>query len=208
MKTTLYLIRHGKTEATEKHVYCGWTDLPLSETGREETRRMKEEGKYDFVPDIIYTSGMKRTNETAGIVFPGREFRVETDLMEMNFGAYEMRGYEELKEVPSYIAWIEDEEGKVPCEDGESTGEFYARCNACIMRILSDLAFEDREEAKVAVVAHGGTINGFVTKYVDPSLGFYDAMLSPSEGYIIDIELDDEGFRIKNYTRIQNSLKG
>ena len=25
---TIYLIRHGKTEANEKHLYCGSTDLP------------------------------------------------------------------------------------------------------------------------------------------------------------------------------------
>ena len=31
---SIYLIRHGKTEANEKHLYCGSTDLPLSEKGR------------------------------------------------------------------------------------------------------------------------------------------------------------------------------
>ena len=35
---TVYLIRHGKTEANEKRLYCGRTDLPLSEQGREEVR--------------------------------------------------------------------------------------------------------------------------------------------------------------------------
>ena len=30
----LILIRHGKTEANEKHLYCGSTDLPLSEAGK------------------------------------------------------------------------------------------------------------------------------------------------------------------------------
>ena len=29
---TIYLIRHGKTEANEKHLYCGSTDLSLSVT--------------------------------------------------------------------------------------------------------------------------------------------------------------------------------
>ena len=33
---TVYLIRHGKTEANEKRLSCGSTDLPLSEKGREE----------------------------------------------------------------------------------------------------------------------------------------------------------------------------
>ena len=33
---TIYLIRHGKTETNEKHLYCGSTDLPLSGAGKEE----------------------------------------------------------------------------------------------------------------------------------------------------------------------------
>lgn len=32
----LYLIRHGKTEANERHLYCGSTDLPLSNAGIRE----------------------------------------------------------------------------------------------------------------------------------------------------------------------------
>ena len=35
IKMTIYLIRHGKTEANEKHLYCGSTDLPLSDVGKK-----------------------------------------------------------------------------------------------------------------------------------------------------------------------------
>jgi alpha-ribazole phosphatase len=38
---TIYLIRHGKTEANEKHLYCGSTDLPLSNVGRAELKGLK-----------------------------------------------------------------------------------------------------------------------------------------------------------------------
>lgn len=202
MKATLYLLRHGKTEATEKHIYCGWSDLPLSPLGIEEIKGYIGEGIYDFDPDLIITSGMKRANETAELIFPGREYTVETDLMEMNFGAFELRSYEELKTVPSYIAWIEDSEGTTPCENGEATGEFYNRCNTCMRRILSDLPFDGRDGMSLAIVSHGGTINGFISKYVDSSLKFYEAQPAPARGFKIDIELDDEGFKVKGYTRI------
>ena len=39
---TIYLIRHGKTEANEKHLYCGSTDLPLSEAGKEELCKLMD----------------------------------------------------------------------------------------------------------------------------------------------------------------------
>ena len=32
----IYLIRHGKTEANERRLYCGSTDLPLSRQGAAE----------------------------------------------------------------------------------------------------------------------------------------------------------------------------
>ena len=31
---TIYLIRHGKTEANERLLYCGSTDLSLTEVGK------------------------------------------------------------------------------------------------------------------------------------------------------------------------------
>ena len=37
---TIYLIRHGKTLANERKLYCGSTDLSLSEQGREELNRI------------------------------------------------------------------------------------------------------------------------------------------------------------------------
>ena len=43
---TIYLIRHGRTEANEKWLYCGWTDLPLSDGGRAQLRELADEGGY------------------------------------------------------------------------------------------------------------------------------------------------------------------
>ena len=58
---TIYLIRHGKTEANEKHLYCGSTDLPLSNAGREELQNIH----YDVNDVHFLTSGMKRTSLTS-----------------------------------------------------------------------------------------------------------------------------------------------
>ena len=40
IEMTIYLIRHGKTEANERHLYCGSTDLSLSDTGRAELQQL------------------------------------------------------------------------------------------------------------------------------------------------------------------------
>lgn len=64
----LVLIRHGESEWNRKNLFTGWTDVDLSETGREEAKGaglvMKQEG-YDF--DVCYTSYLKRAIHTLNL---------------------------------------------------------------------------------------------------------------------------------------------
>ena len=59
------LIRHGKTPANEAHLYCGSTDLSLSEAGIAELKGRH----YDLSPHRFVISGMKRTEQTLAILF-------------------------------------------------------------------------------------------------------------------------------------------
>ena len=61
----IYLIRHGRTEANEKWLYCGSTDLCLSEKGAEDLKDISS-----TVPEnvIFITSGMNRTEQTLNIL--------------------------------------------------------------------------------------------------------------------------------------------
>ena len=87
---TIYLIRHGKTEANEKHLYCGSTDLPLSDTGKEELRSIH----YDIQSVRFLTSGMKRTNETLQILFGNVPYETDPRFREVDFGIFEMHSYD------------------------------------------------------------------------------------------------------------------
>lgn len=61
----LVLLRHGESEWNRLNLFTGWTDVELSEKGREEARQagaaLKNAG-YDF--DICYTSYLKRAIHT------------------------------------------------------------------------------------------------------------------------------------------------
>ena len=141
---TVYLIRHGKTEANEKRLYCGSADLPLSEKGRGELQNLH----YGISNVRFITSGMKRANETLHILFGDVPFETEPRFREVDFGAFELRGYEELKDLPEYQAWIAgDNERNVP-PGGESGEQMRQR----VLKAFSELC-ED-----TVVVAHGGVI--------------------------------------------------
>ncbi|MBP1555423.1 MAG: histidine phosphatase family protein, partial [Oscillospiraceae bacterium] len=103
----LVLIRHGRTEANEKHLYCGSTDIGLSGEGAAELEEMKNARIYPDVSDMrIVTSGKNRCEETLSLLFGEMAHETDPDFCEMDFGAFEMRSYEEMKEDPEYIEWI------------------------------------------------------------------------------------------------------
>ena len=69
MSYRIVLIRHGESEWNKANLFTGWTDVDLSDAGREEAkngvRLLKEEG-ISF--DICFTSYLKRAIHTANHV--------------------------------------------------------------------------------------------------------------------------------------------
>jgi 2,3-bisphosphoglycerate-dependent phosphoglycerate mutase len=62
------LLRHGESTWNKENRFTGWTDVDLSERGREEAReagRLLKDGGYTF--DIAYTSVLKRAIRTLWI---------------------------------------------------------------------------------------------------------------------------------------------
>ena len=61
----LVLIRHGESEWNKLNLFTGWTDVELSELGKEEATnggKLLKEGGYHF--DVAYTSYLKRAIHT------------------------------------------------------------------------------------------------------------------------------------------------
>ena len=65
---TLVLLRHGESTWNKENRFTGWTDVDLTDRGREEAReagRLLKEGGYAF--DLAYTSLLKRAIRTLWI---------------------------------------------------------------------------------------------------------------------------------------------
>ncbi len=179
----LYLIRHGRTEASEKHLYCGSTDLPLSPAGADEVKRLASEGVYpDTEGFAVYTSGMLRADETLRLIRGGCERAAIADLREMDFGAFEMHGYEELKENADYIAWISGDNEKNVCPGGESGELMTRRVKSALDRLLSD-------GRDALVVSHGGPIAAIMaTLFPKEEKNRYQWQPSPGRGYAVETD--------------------
>ncbi len=65
----LVLIRHGESIWNKENRFTGWTDVDLSDKGREEARAAGQVLKYEgYVFDLVFTSLLKRAIRTSNIV--------------------------------------------------------------------------------------------------------------------------------------------
>lgn len=68
MTYNLILLRHGNSVWNQKNLFTGWVDVDLSDQGRDEAKRAGELlGQSGLLPDVLYTSVLKRAINTAHI---------------------------------------------------------------------------------------------------------------------------------------------
>src|SRR5262245_9809914 len=92
----VYLARHGETAWTISHQHTGSTDLPLTAEGEAEAVRLGERlGRSKFA--AVLTSPLRRAVRTGELAGFGATAKVEPDLVEWDYGAYEGRTSAEIQ---------------------------------------------------------------------------------------------------------------
>ena len=199
MELELYLIRHGKTICNEKKLYCGSSDVSLSENGIKELLELKLKNQYPSC-EKYYTTGLKRTIETLKIIYDDVEFEMIESLKEYNFGDFEMKSYEHLKENKDYIKWIMDSKGNFKCPNGENKIQYKNRVKEGFKSTIEN-SFKDGIK-KLVIVSHGGTIGTIIEEFFDSSKSFYEHQPSCGKGYKLIIMKNENDFEIKEVLQI------
>ncbi|NLV86972.1 MAG: histidine phosphatase family protein [Clostridiales bacterium] len=177
MTSAAYLIRHSLTEANEKRLYCGKTDLPLSKDGISLAMELKRQEIYKLPEGCkFFTSGMRRTDETLRLLFGEVNFTKVPELREIDFGSFEMLSYAELKDREDYKLWLKGDNEKNPCPHGESAVDMEKRVIPAIRAIF--------KEKSSVTVTHGGVIACIMAQFF-PHEGKnrYQWQPAPAEGY-------------------------
>ncbi len=182
----VHLLRHGATKASEDSLYCGATDIPLSKKGMESLLEMRKALDYPDISDCTaVTSGMLRTNETLSALYGDVGHISLPGLQEMDFGAFEMRSYEELCGDPSYLEWITGENVLKRCPGGESGVEMRNRALSCFKDLLVSCTDD------LFVVTHGGVISTLMDSFFPGSgRSFYEWQPDNGEGYTVSFSSD------------------
>ncbi|HOH86586.1 histidine phosphatase family protein [Ruminococcus sp.] len=193
------VLRHGMTEANEKGVYIGSTDLPLSDKGAAELAAKTDEYDYPRV-HRVYSSPLRRCTETAEILFPDTELCTVDDLRELNFGEFENKSIDELARRKDYNDWLRGGKDARPPK-GESLEEMTARTYKAVHSVITDMM--ENGLTHCAIITHGGIISNMLSCFGLPK---YDAKtLSCDFGMGFDIIvtaqmwLNSQAFEILGY---------
>lgn len=157
----IILIRHGMTEGNLKRRYIGTTDEDLINTDCLK-------GDYPKCERVV-ASPLKRCIQTAEYIYPNVDIEICDKLKECDFGDFENKSYEDLKDNPDYQKWL-DSNGELPFPNGETHEDFKNRCK--------DGFFESLTERDTAFVIHGGSIMAIMQKLFGGN--FYDYQASAS----------------------------
>ena len=125
----VYLARHGETAWTLSGQHTGLTDLPLTERGERNARRLEERLRgLSFAK--VFTSPLQRTTRTCELAGFRAVAEIDRDLLEWNYGAYEGRLTADIyKERPDWQLFRDG------CPGGESPNEVGSRAARVVKRV-------------------------------------------------------------------------
>jgi len=125
----VYLARHGETAWTLSGQHTGLTDLPLTERGERNARRL-EERLRDVTFAKVFTSPLQRATRTCELAGFGAVAEIDRDLLEWNYGKYEGRLTTDIhKERPQWQLFRDG------CPGGESPSEVGMRADRAVKRV-------------------------------------------------------------------------
>ncbi len=114
---TLILLRHGQSVYNKEDLFTGWTDVELSEQGRQEAKKAAFElKKLKHYPDICYTSWLKRAIHTGQIVLAEMGWEhidclKSWKLNERHYGAWQQRNKKDVKQEVGDEAFLQIRRG-------------------------------------------------------------------------------------------------
>ncbi len=156
MGTKIYLIRHGETEDADSGRYKGHLDVPLSENGIKQIKKLAEYLLQHTDLKAVYTSDLNRAIKSAEIIAGlfGLKTVITGKLKERNFGEWEGMTFNEIeaKWPDAFKAWAANPL-KFSAVGGESTLEARNRVMPAFNKII-----DQHKEQNIAIVSHGGVI--------------------------------------------------
>ncbi|MCR5741356.1 MAG: 2,3-diphosphoglycerate-dependent phosphoglycerate mutase [Gammaproteobacteria bacterium] len=224
----LVLIRHGESEWNKLNLFTGWTDVELSDKGREEAKfageTLKEKG-FDF--DVCYTSYLKRAIHTLNGVLKemDREWLPVYKTWKLNerhygalqglnksetaekYGEAQVKIWRRSYDVQPPALTIDDvrsprTQAAYRCEENKEQLPLTESLKDCVARVVpfyEEVIKKDMKEGKrVLIAAHGNSLRSLV-KYLDNMSDDEIVGVNIPTGVPLVYEFDDNFNVLKKY---------
>lgn len=152
--TRLVLARHGETEWSRSGQHTGRTDIPLTEAGEAQARRLGAALAARSFSRIV-SSPLRRALDTSRLAGFGDRVETDGDLQEWDYGVYEGRRRVDIAvDIPGWTVWGH------PIVGGESLAELGARADRVIERLLPT-------GGDVLVFSHGHFLRVLAARWIE-----------------------------------------
>ncbi|MEE0869193.1 MAG: histidine phosphatase family protein [Ruminococcus sp.] len=179
----IHFIRHGAIDETLSGKYIGTTDVPLSDKGKMDLKKLDYEYRYPGT-QVVFTSPLKRCTETCRILYPEQNPLSIANLSECNFGEWEGKTAEELKSDPDFEKWLAGDNSVKPPR-GESNADFTRRICRMFESVVEGLMKTGTTES--VIVTHGGVIMTLLAVYGLPQAKPFEWTMDNGFGYSLRV---------------------
>lgn len=189
---TIYVCRHGRTEANASGVLLGRADPPLDEVGRHQAAQIAAALPTDA---IVYSSPLQRCVETAKAY--SNEVVVDASLIELDYGDFDLTA---MSEIPAETLgeWRRNPDFAPP--NGESLQAMAARVGSFLDRLSGPA--RDRD---IVLFSHVSPIKASVAWAL--GVGIEMSWRSHvAQASISTIEVSSRGPSLHSFNRIDHLL--
>ncbi len=150
----VYLARHGETAWSLSGRHTGRTDIPLTEHGEDNARRLQGRLEGTTFTEVL-VSPLQRARRTCELAGFGAVASVIPDLVEWDYGDYEGRLTSDIRhERPGWYLFRDG------CPGGESLAEVGARADRVVARLRAD-------GGRILLFGHGHFFRILAARWMD-----------------------------------------
>ena len=187
----LWLVRHGETEWSLDGRHTSWTDIPLTERGRERAKWLRTVmSSHDFA--AVYVSPRQRARETCEIAGFGDVAKIDDNLQEWNYGESEGKTTQQMRQIhgPQWSVWSS------PIVGGETVEHVGDRADAMIQTALAAAP----SGGAVALFAHAHILRILAARWIGlPAVGGQSFGLGTGSISIVGFERETRVISRWNY---------
>ncbi len=158
-KNSFIVLRHGQSVFNKNKILAGWTDVPLSDEGREEAVNMSKK-LLGISFDKVISSDLERAVETRNIICKqidyNKEFIQSCMLKERNYGILQEKNIDNIINTfgeKKFFEWRKSYYGCPP--NGESLHQVKQRVGNYYDSTILPLL---KEEQNVLLISHSNTL--------------------------------------------------